>query len=268
MLLAIDIGNSNIVIGIYKNAQWIENWRIVTNEDMPQSAYEMKVRQNMLEAGLSFADFGGVVISSVVPNLTIRISDMVSDLTGHIPYQINPMNMGNVAMKIHNPVEIGSDLVANAVAAFNLFKSDCLVVDFGTALTFTSVSKAESIVGVSIVPGIKTAIKALTQNTAKLPSIDLALPESVLGQDTVHAIRSGILFGYVGLVKEMIARNRTEISDNLKVVATGGLSHVLHPLKDQFDIVDLNLTLDGLRLIYEKNMPQAQPHYDDPLSKG
>jgi type III pantothenate kinase len=250
MLVAIDIGNSNIVIGVYHNNNWKYQWRIVTSEEVTAIGYEMKIRQLLLDNELHTDGISGVVISSVVPNITERIASTWVNLTGLKIMVVDPINLGRMKMKLNNPYEIGSDLVANAVAAFDLFKSNCMIVDFGTALTFTTVSKNEELIGVSIVPGIKTAIKALTQNTAKLPTIELEFPDSVLGQDTVHAIRSGILYGYVGLVKEMIARNKKEVGDDLKVVATGGLSHVLHPLEGYFDVVYPTLTLDGLRLMY------------------
>lgn len=251
MLVAVDIGNSNIVVGLYHQHQWLHQWRMETL-DVPPYVYEMKLRQLMLDAGVGTSDMQEVVISSVVPQLTQPMAAVWHGLLGIAPYLINPLQLGEKQkMKLHNPIEIGSDLVANAVAAYRLFQHDCLVVDFGTALSFTSISKNEEVIGVSIVPGIKTAIKALTQNTAKLPAIELELPDSVLGQDTVHAIRSGILYGYVGLVKEIISRNKTEVGADLKVVATGGLSHVLHPLKGYFDEVIPTLTLDGLRILHE-----------------
>ena len=162
---------------------------------------------------------------------------------------MDPTRLKSLKLKIANPHEIGSDLVANAMAGYTLFKSDVLIVDFGTALTFTTVNKDAEILGVAIAPGIRTAIKALTQNTAKLPDIDLDLPATAIGKNTVHAIRSGVLYGYVGMVKEMVERIRAEVSPELKVVATGGLSHVLHPLKPVFDRVEPTLTLDGLRHI-------------------
>ncbi|MCZ8215373.1 MAG: type III pantothenate kinase, partial [Cyclobacteriaceae bacterium] len=138
----------------------------------------------------------------------------------------------------------------NALAAFELFKSNCVVVDFGTALTFTTVSAKGEIVGVSIVPGLKTAIKALTQNTAQLFEVPLVVPDSVLGKDTTHAIQAGVLHGYEGLVRTMLQKIKTELKDaDLKVVATGGLSSILPALKDEFTIINRELTLDGLRLV-------------------
>ena len=249
MIAAIDIGNSDIVIGIYNQEQWQHQWRLPSNPSMQQPDYEIKVRQLLLDAGLNSADFSGVVLSSVVPVLTERIRDTWQHLTGIEVFVLDPTRLKSMKLKIANPHEIGSDLVANAMAGFSLYQSDVLVVDFGTALTFTTVSSKAEILGVSIAPGIRTAIKALTQHTAKLPEIELELPATAIGKNTVHAIRSGVLYGYVGMVKEMVERIRSEVSQDLKVVATGGLSHVLHPLRPTFDDVIPTLTLDGLRLI-------------------
>lgn len=252
MIAAIDIGNSDIVIGIYKDDEWQHQWRLPSNTSMQQADYEIKIRQLMLDAGMSNAEFSGVVLSSVVPALTEQITMTWSRLTGLEIFVLEPAKLKTIRLKIANPHEIGSDLVANAMAAYTLYGADAVIVDFGTALTFTTVSGAGEILGVAIAPGIRTAIKALTQNTAKLPEIELELPDTVVGKNTVHAIRSGVLYGYVGMVKEVVARIKSEVNPNLKVVATGGLSHVLHPLKPTFDDVIPTLTLDGLRIILEK----------------
>ena len=151
-----------------------------------------------------------------------------------------------------NPYEIGSDLVANAVAAHTLFHSNCVVVDFGTALTFTTISEKGKILGVAIAPGLKTAIRALSQNTAKLFDVPLVMPQSALGKNTVHAIQAGILLGYEGLVKSMVERISLELNDpNLASVATGGLASIITPQSGTFTTIEPNLTLDGLRLVAE-----------------
>jgi type III pantothenate kinase len=252
MIAAIDIGNSDIVIGIYYDDQWQQQWRLPSNAAMQQGDYEIKIRQFILDAGMASAEFKGVVLSSVVPALTERIRETWSRLTGVEVFVLEPAKLKALQLKISNPHEIGSDLVANAMAAYTLYGCDAVIVDFGTALTFTTVSGAGEILGVAIAPGIRTAIKALTQNTAQLPEIELELPDTVVGKNTVHAIRSGVLYGYVGMVKEVVTRIKLEVNPDLKVVATGGLSHVLHPLKPTFDDVIPTLTLDGLRIILEK----------------
>ena len=252
MIAAIDIGNSDIVIGIHFDSKWQHQWRLPSNAAMLQGDYEIKIRQLILDAGLTSANFRGVVLSSVVPHLTDRICETWQRLTGLEVFVLEPTRIKALKLKIANPHEIGSDLVANAMAAYTLYRQDAVIVDFGTALTFTTVSGGGEILGVAIAPGIRTAIKALTQNTAKLPEIELELPATVVGKNTVHAIRSGVLYGYVGMVKEVVGRIKSEVNPDLKVIATGGLSHVLHPLGATFDDVIPTLTLDGLRIIFER----------------
>jgi type III pantothenate kinase len=168
------------------------------------------------------------------------------------PLVLGPAVYEKLPIKILRPYEIGSDLVCNAFAAYTLFKRSCVVIDFGTALTFTTLSQDGEILGVSIAPGLKTAIKSLSQNTAKLFDVPLVMPTSVLGRGTVHAIQAGVLVGYEGMVKHMLQRIRTELNDDsLKSVATGGLSSIIPSLKETFDHIDPNLTLNGLRLIGE-----------------
>ena len=154
-------------------------------------------------------------------------------------------------MRTQNPYEIGTDLLANAVAAKELHGGDTIVVDFGTALTFTVVDKDGLILGVNIAPGLKTAIKALVGQTAQLPEVPLELPESVLGKNTIHAIQNGVLWGYISMVEGMLDRIQKELGREVKVVATGGLSSILTPLHDRFDKVDRHLTLEGLRIIHQ-----------------
>jgi type III pantothenate kinase len=160
--------------------------------------------------------------------------------------------MTQLPIDILNPFEIGSDLVANAAAAHFKYKKACIVVDFGTALTFTTISSTGKILGVSIAPGLKTAIRSLSQNTAKLFDVPLVMPTSALGKNTVTAIQSGILIGYEGLVRNMVLKIREEVQEECHAIATGGLSSIISPLHDFFHAVEPNLTLDGLRMIGEK----------------
>lgn len=250
MIFVIDIGNSDITTGIWQDANWKQIWRLPTDTSLPQSFYATRLRDLFLEFDFKTDQLRSVVISSVVPEITERIRQTVLQLTEKEPVVLGAVLYQKLPLVILNPHQIGSDLVSNALAAFELFKSNCVVVDFGTALTFTTVSAKGEIVGVSIVPGLKTAIKALTQNTAQLFEVPLVVPESVLGKDTTHAIQAGVLHGYEGLVRTMLQKIRTELKDpDLKVVATGGLSSILPALKDEFTIINRELTLDGLRLV-------------------
>jgi len=187
--------------------------------------------------------------SKLVPNLTKPISEIISSLFEHRIVIIGPSTFNKLKVSIDNPSEIGSDLVANAVAAVTKYNDACIIVDFGTALTFTTVTSNYEILGVAIAPGLKTSMSALHSKTAQLPEVPLSLPESVIGKNTVHAIQSGVLWGYVGLVKEMIGLIEKENGSKLKRIATGGLSSILYPLKEIFQDIDANLTLDGIRII-------------------
>lgn len=252
MTLVIDIGNSDVTIGLSKNTEWPYVWRIPAVADRPELFYGIKIREFFAEAGIQTTDVSRIILSSVVPNLTGKIINVTVTLFEKNPVVLGPDIYPKLKIKVLNPYEIGSDLVANSVAAYNKFKSNCVVVDFGTALTFTTISEAGSIIGVAIVPGLKTAIRSLSQNTAKLFDVPLELPQSVLGKNTVHAIQAGILMGYEGLVKAMLERIKAELKDpGIKSVATGGLSSIITPLKGTFTEVDPNLTLDGLRLVGE-----------------
>lgn len=251
MLLAIDAGNTNIVFGIHDGTQWIQEWRYNTVPVKNQIDYEMFLRMNFLEADLRLSHIKGVIISSVVPQLNDVLSNFWSALidAGHV--FISPKYFDQLPVSTVSPHEIGSDLIANATAAHLLHPGHSMVVDFGTALTFTVVEDSGTIRGVNIAPGLKTAIKALVGNTAQLPEVPLALPDSAIGKNTVHAIQSGVLWGYVSMVEGMVARIKNEVGKDLKVIATGGLSSILHPLHELFDEVDPKLTLEGMRLIHQ-----------------
>ncbi|HEY5750327.1 MAG TPA: type III pantothenate kinase [Chryseolinea sp.] len=252
MVLAVDIGNSDITIGLYNDSTWQHTWRVPSQPDLPEMFYTMKVRDYFLENRIRLDVVNRVVISSVVPDLTAKLVQAVRTLFEKDPLVLGPAVYEKLPIKILRPYEIGSDLVCNGFAAYTFFKRSCVVVDFGTALTFTTLSQDGEILGVSIAPGLKTAIKSLSQNTAKLFDVPLVMPTSVLGRGTVHAIQAGVLVGYEGMVKHMLQRIRMELNDDsLKSVATGGLSSIIPSLKETFDQIDPNLTLNGLRLIGE-----------------
>lgn len=251
MLLAIDTGNSDITIGLWDGKTWLHIWRIPTKPDQPELFYGIKLRDYFFEGNVDVAKIETIVLSSVVPVLTDKITGVIEVLLGKKPILLGPSIYNQLAIEVLNPYEIGSDLVSNAIAAYDHYKNTCIVVDFGTALTFTALSSIGKILGVSIAPGLKTAIKSLTQNTAKLFDVPLQMPHSALGTSTITAIQSGILVGYNGLVKSMVDEIRRELKEDCPVVATGGLSSVITPLHDFFDWVEPNLTLNGLRIVSE-----------------
>ena len=250
MILAIDVGNTNIVIAMYKDGVWTNTFRYETKEPQPELFYENALRNILLEWRISSAEVNKCVISSVVPDVNHIISEAVLSVTGHVPLLLQPDVYKSLDLAIPHPYEIGSDIVSNAYAAVKLYSPRCIIVDFGTALTFTVVN-TETILGVTIAPGLTTAIQALANNTAQLPVVPLEMPQSAIGHDTVSAIQAGILWGYVGLVKEILNKQKSELPDEYIVIATGGLSSILHPLESEFDVISKMLTLDGMRLIYE-----------------
>jgi type III pantothenate kinase len=256
MFLSIDAGNSNIVFGLYdtEKKQWEYEYRVETRFNLLESELEGAMHLYFLENNLHKTQIIKIGISSVVPEINGLLVQFCKLYIGLDPYLINGKSYKHLQVSTSKPNEIGSDLMANAVAAYNLLHCACIIVDFGTALTFTVIDENGKMKGVNIVPGIKTAIKSLNTNTSKLPEVSLEWPASAIGKDTVHSIQAGILYGYSGLVKGMIESIKEELpSENFMIVATGGLSSILVNLKDTFDILDRNLTLEGIRLITESN---------------
>ena len=249
MVLVIDIGNTDIVLGVYKNSDWIETFRTRTHQPWSAKKVEDWVAKGWTERGYEMPS--KVILSSVVPGILPQVQKGIENWLGRKIVILGNDNFKRLPIQLIAQDEIGTDLVANAVYGFLTYKSNVLVVDFGTALTFTLVNEKGEIEGVSIAPGLKTAVKSLFSQTAQLPEVPLEMPDLILGTDTVSAIQSGILWGYVGMVKEMIFRVKEVKGQNLKVIATGGLSSILTPLQEYFDEVNMNITIEGLRLILE-----------------
>lgn len=250
MLLAIDIGNSDMTLGISHADSWMQVWRVPTVVDLPPMYYSLRIANQFLETGMDTSAIDRIVISSVVPELTDKIREVTESVFNLQPLVLGPQLYSKLPIAILNPYEIGADLVSNALAAYSRYQSTCVVADFGTALTFTTLSASGEILGVSIAPGLKTAIKSLSQNTARLFDVPLEVPRSVLGRGTTHAIQAGVLIGYEGMVIHMLNRIKAEVGDpGMKSVATGGLSGVIPSLKSEFTDIDPHLTLNGLRII-------------------
>jgi len=266
MLLAIDVGNTNIAFGIYDPQtytgrpagsaaanHWTHHWRIQTAPDKMPDEYAVLFRSLLQDAGLGLGDVKRVVLCSVVPALTTSLSEMFERQTPADLLIVGPGVRTGLRIRTDNPAEVGADLVANAVAAHARFKSNCIVVDFGTALTFTAVTKKGDLLGVAIAPGLRAAASALASNTAQLPRVRLVPPPAAIGRNTVHSIQSGVVFGYIGLVEALIRRMRAELDGETLAIATGGLAPVIAPLSDEFASIEPWLTLDGLRLIAQRN---------------
>lgn len=247
MLLVIDIGNTNIVFGVYRENNWLNHWRIQTDHLKTADEYEVIFRSLLTAGKICRSDVEKIILSSVVPSLVRPFNEMLAQLFESAQlHTLNPDLYDKLPIKVLNPYEIGTDLVANAVAAHQRFGALTMVIDFGTALTFTTIGSDNEIAGVAIAPGLETAVGALAGKTAQLPQIHLIPPPSVLGTNTVHAIQSGIMYGYTGLVDSVIERTEQELKQKINVVATGGLSAVIAPLTRHIQHTDTMLTLKGL----------------------
>jgi len=254
--IIVDIGNSNIVIGIYQQ-KWEHIWRFPTYKKPEKFDYAIRISDMLFEAGICSKDIQFVIISSVVPEITQEIYEYFTGFTNKTflfdkkYYDLIPQ------IKIDNPAEIGTDLVANAIAGFDKFKEAVIIVDFGTALTFTVVDEQGNILGVNIAPGIKTAINTLFEKTSQLDKVSAEFPDHPLGKNTTEAIQNGILIGYEGLIEQMLKVIENYYKKSFKIIFTGGLSH-LYEKRITFDELDKNLTLIGLlsigNKIYEKNI--------------
>jgi len=253
MMLAIDVGNTNIVFGVHDGETWVSHWRIATVHSKMPDEYGVLFRDMLRDGGIDREDLHKAVISSVVPVLTGKIKEMVASIIGKPPLIVGPGIRTGLKIRIGNPSELGTDIVCNCVAAYEKVQDSCLVVDFGTALTFSAVAAGGEIRGVAIAPGLQSAAGALSLNTAQLPQVWLEAPEKAIGTNTTASIQSGVIFGYTGLVESLIDRMSKELGGVKAVVATGGLSGVIAPLTDRFTYREPWLILEGLRLIGEKN---------------
>jgi type III pantothenate kinase len=252
MLLAVDVGNTNIVFGIYSNGAWQRHWRIQTVHKRMPDEYAVLFGELLREAGLSFDHFDQAIIGSVVPQLTRGIRDMIASRSDSPPLVLSADLETGIEIRTDHPNRVGSDLIADAVAAYDRFQSNCIVVDFGTATTITAVAEPGELLGTAIGAGLNVTIDALVSSTAQLPHIELAPPPHVIGKNTIHSMQSGLVLGYVYMVEGLVDRMRNELG-GAQVVATGGLSSIIAPLTDRFDQIDPWLTLDGLRIIAERN---------------
>ncbi len=249
MKLVVDIGNSNVVVGISKSGKWLHIWRFKTDKQAKALDYGVKLLNVLWDAGIHVDDISVKILSTVVPELKTEFEKMLNNLNDQPTIVLDKNIFSSLNLNIPAADEIGTDLVANALAVHNLYQTGAIIVDFGTALTFTVVNKEGQILGVNIAPGLKTAMNALGDKTSQLDSVPLILPENPLGYNTESAIQNGVLLGYVGLISYMIAQLKNVCGDNYQVIATGGLVHVLKDQLPQIDKIAPNLTLDGLALL-------------------
>lgn len=253
MLLVIDIGNTNIVLGLYEGDALAYYWRVSADRNKTEDEYGMLVRSLFESVGLAFSKIEGVIYSSVVPPLNHVIDRMCSKYFGKKPLVIGPGVKTGLNIKAEYPREVGTDRIVNAVAATHEYGTPVIVVDFGTATTFCYIDRQGQYWGGAIAPGIGISTEALVSRASKLPRIEIARPAAVIGRNTITSMQSGIFYGFVGQVEGIVRRMMEEAGDNPKVVATGGLAPLVANEATCIDVVDPNLTLKGLRLIYRRN---------------
>jgi len=253
MLLCIDIGNTNITLGMYEGAALGPRWRLSTEHERMPDEFGLQITGLLQLAGKSPADIHGVSMASVVPPLTGRWIETCRVYLKCEPLLVDAGVRTGVKIRYEDPRAVGADRVADAAAAYRLYGGPACIVDFGTATTFDAISAEGEYLGGAIAPGIGIAAQALFQRTAKLPRVDISRPPTAIGRNTVHAIQSGLLFGYVGLVEGMVARFRGELGNDMKVIGTGGQVDLIAHETRVIEILAPWLTLDGLRMIYEMN---------------
>jgi type III pantothenate kinase len=253
MLLAIDVGNTNLTLGLYEGGQLGSHWRLATDQARMPDEYGLQFLGLLQNAGKKISDLTGVSLASVVPNLTGRVAQACREYLKQDPLIVDAGVKTGIRIRYEDPKAVGADRVCDAVAVMTLYGGPACVVDFGTATTFNAITKDGDYLGGAITAGVNLAAEALFTRAAKLPRIELQRPPSVIGRNTVHAMQSGLLFGYVSMVEGMVARFRSELGGDMKVVATGGLAEVIAQETKVINVIAPWLTLEGLRLIWEMN---------------
>ncbi len=252
MLLVIDVGNTQTAVGVFDGSDLVGQWRLSSVRERTKDEFQILVRGLLEPAGYLKGDFEGAAISSVVPAVTMALQPALEDLIGVAVMVVGPALDTGLAIEIDNPAEVGADRVVNSVAALEKYGAPVLVVDFGTATTFDVVNPEGAYVGGAIAPGLEVSMDALISATAALRKVDLVEPRSVVGKSTVEAIQSGLLYGYGGLVDGIVRRIIADVGQ-MPTVATGGIAPTMAPLCETVDYLDSALTLDGLRLIFDRN---------------
>jgi pantothenate kinase (EC 2.7.1.33) len=257
MLLVIDVGNTNTTLGVYADDKLIAHWRLATERERTVDEYGILCRNLFTFSQLDPRDITGIAIASVVPPLNFTFFRMAQTYFGHEPFFVRPTENVGMPIRYDVPQDVGADRIVNAVAAYARHGGPCVVVDFGTATTFDAISKDGTYLGGVIAPGIVISAEALFQRAARLPRVSIAHPSQVIGTSTIGSIQSGLYFGYIGLVEGILQRMQTEMGKLRAVIATGGLARLIGKGSSLITEIDENLTLEGLRLIYQRNTQQA-----------
>jgi len=257
MIFVIDVGNTNIVMGVYRDAALVRDWRVRTERNATEDEFNVLVSNLFGMHGIQPSQIQRTVISCVVPPMVALLDTFCRKYLGHAPLWVDARSCAGMPIRYRNPDEVGADRIVNAVAAYHKYRTSLIIIDFGTATTFDAISAQGEYLGGAISPGIHIASEALFQKASKLPRVEIFKPPSeVIGKDTAGSIKSGIIFGYAGLVDGMVRRMAAEMGGQPKVIATGGLAPLMQDVSETIEAVDGALTLEGLRLIAER-MPKA-----------
>jgi type III pantothenate kinase len=253
MLLAVDVGNTQTHLGVFEGARLVEHWRLATEAEETADELAVTVSSLLHLRGIELTAIDGSIVSTVVPQLGPEYTRMSERHLSDPCLMVGPNLKTGMAIKIDNPHELGADRLVNAVAAYDRVGGACVSVDFGTSSNFDAVSASGEYLGGVIAPGVEISMEALTERTAKLPRIDLSVPEAAIGKNTQAAIQAGVVYGFAGLIDGISRRLAAELGDGTTFIATGGLASAIAPFCDTIDEVDDLLTLTGLRLIHERN---------------
>ena len=253
MLLAVDLGNTNVVLGLYEGEKLVQTFRVATVRSRTEDEYAVLLQQLFSLRQLSSASVSAAIIASVVPQLTDVMVSAIRQAVGREPLLVGPGLKTGMPVLYDNPHDVGADRIVDAVAAYARFGAGVIVVDFGTATTFNCVSPKGEYLGGVIVPGVKVSLEGLMQSAAKLRPVELTAPPRVLGRNTTHALQSGVIHGYAAMVDGLVERLVEELGFPCRIIATGGLSSLIGKHSKRIEELDLNLTLEGLRILYERN---------------
>lgn len=257
MILVLDVGNTNIVLGVFQNKTLLKEWRLSTDFQRTADEYGIQVMNLFNLYDFDPKNVEGVIVSSVVPNIMYSLERMINKYFKLQPIIVGPGIKTGINIKYDNPKEVGADRIVNAVAAHELYKKPLIIVDFGTATTYCAIRKNGDYLGGVICPGIKISSDALTSRAAKLPRVELSRPDNVIGKNTISAMQSGLVFGYIGSVDYLVDKIKSELlslgEEEPIVVATGGFAKLISEDAKSIDVVNPFLTLEGLRILYDKN---------------
>ncbi len=268
MLLVIDVGNTNTVLGVYEGKKLLAHWRLTTEHSQTVDEYGILARNLLALAGLDASKIDGVIVSSVVPPLNATLKEMAERYFHTAPLFVEPGIKTGIRIRYDNPQEVGADRIVNAVAAYEKYGGPCIVVDFGTAITFDAISRQGDYLGGVIAPGIGVSAEALFTRTARLPRVSLQPPPKLIGTNTIASIQSGLYHGFLALVDGVLAQMKAELGKDTKAIATGGEAQLVANNARQLDLVDEFLTLDGLRILYARNLPRSKTVVDQPAGES